>query len=41
MESDVEESECLFPFSSNSAYDSVTYYLVKTRLPQSEAEAEG
>ena len=28
-----------FPFSSDSAYDSVVYELVKTRL--SEAEAEG
>ena len=30
-----------FPFSSDSAYDSVAYDLVKTRLSESEAEAEG
>ena len=29
-----------FPFSSDSAYDSVAYDLVKTRLSVSEAEAE-
>ena len=29
-----------FPFSSDSAYDSVDYDLVKTRLSESEAEAE-
>ena len=29
-----------FPFSSDSAYDSVAYDLVKTRLSESEAEAE-
>ena len=29
-----------FSFSSESAYDSVLYYLVKTRLSESEAEAE-
>ena len=29
-----------FPFSSDSAYDSVAYDPVKTRLSQSEAEAE-
>ena len=29
-----------FPFSSDSAYDSVAYDLVKTRLTESEAEAE-
>jgi len=28
-----------FPFSSDSAYDSVAYDLVKTRLSESEAEA--
>ena len=28
-----------FPFSSDSAYDSVAYDPVKTRLPESEAEA--
>ena len=27
-----------FPFSSDSAYDSVTYDPVKTRLPESESE---
>jgi len=30
-----------FPFSSDSAYDSVAYDLLKTRLLESEAEAEG
>ena len=30
-----------FPLSSDSAYDSVAYDLVKTRLSDSEAEAEG
>ena len=30
-----------FPFSSHSAYDSVAYDLVKTRLSESKAEAEG
>ena len=30
-----------FPFSSDSAYDSVAYDLVKTRLSELEAEAEG
>ena len=30
-----------FPFSSDSACDSVVYNLVKTRLSESEAEAEG
>ena len=30
-----------FPFASDSAYDSVVYDLMKTRLPESEAEAEG
>ena len=30
-----------FPFSSDSAYDSVAYDQVKTRLSESEAEAEG
>ena len=29
-----------FPFSSDSAYDSVAYDLVKTRLSESEAEVE-
>ena len=29
-----------FPFSSDSAYDSVAYNPVKTRLSESEAEAE-
>ena len=29
-----------FPFSSDSAYDSVAYDLVETRLSESEAEAE-
>ena len=29
-----------FPFSSDSAFDSVAYDLVKTRLLQSEAEAD-
>ena len=29
-----------FPFSSDSAYDSVAYDLVKTTLSESEAEAE-
>ena len=29
-----------FPFSSNSAYDSVAYDLVKTRLSESAAEAD-
>ena len=31
----------LFPFSSDSAYDSVVNNLVKTRLSESEAGAEG
>ena len=30
-----------FPFSSDSAYDSVAYDLVKTRLLESEVKAEG
>ena len=30
-----------FPFSSDSAYDSVAYDQVKTRLSESEAEGEG
>ena len=30
-----------FPSSSNSAHDFVAYELVKTRLLESEAEAEG
>ena len=30
-----------FPFSSDSAYDSVAYDLVKTSLSESEAELEG
>ena len=30
-----------FPFASDSAYDSVVYDLMKTRLPESEAEAKG
>ena len=30
-----------FPFPSDSAYDSVAYNLLKTRLSESEAEAEG
>ena len=30
----------MFPVSSNSTCDSVTYDLVKTRLSESEAEAE-
>ena len=30
-----------FPFASDSAYDSVVYDLMKTRLSESEAEAEG
>ena len=30
-----------FPFSSDSGYDSVVYDLEKTRLSESEAEAEG
>ena len=30
-----------FPFSSDSAFDSVAYDPVKTRLSESEAEAEG
>ena len=30
-----------FPFCSDSAYDSVAYDQVKTRLSESEAEAEG
>ena len=30
-----------FPFSSDSAYNSVVYDVVKTRLSESEAEAEG
>jgi len=29
-----------FPFSSDSAYDSIAYDLVKTILSESEAEAE-
>ena len=29
-----------FPCSSNSAYDSIAYNLVKTRLSESEAEVE-
>ena len=29
-----------FPFSSNSAYDSVTYDLVETRLSESEVEVD-
>ena len=29
-----------FPFSSNFAYDSITYDLLKTRLSESEAEGE-
>ena len=31
----------MFPFSSDFAYDSVAYDLVKTRLSESQAEAEG
>ena len=31
----------MFPFSSDSAYDSVVNDLVKTRLSESEAEAVG
>ena len=31
----------MFPFSSDSAYNSVAYNLVKTRLLELEAEAEG
>ena len=31
----------MFPFSCDSACDSVTYDLVKSRLSESEAEAEG
>ena len=31
----------MFPFSSDSAYNSVAYDLVKTRSLESEAEAEG
>ena len=31
----------MFPFSSDSTYDSVTYDLVKTRLSELEVEAEG
>ena len=31
----------MFPFSSDSAYDSVVNDLVKTRLSESEAEVEG
>ena len=30
-----------FPFFSDSAYDSIAYDLVKTKLSESEAEAEG
>ena len=30
----------MFPFFSDSAYDSVAYDLVKTRLTESQAEAE-
>ena len=30
-----------FPFASDSAYDSVVYDLMKTRLSESEAEVEG
>ena len=30
----------MYPFSSDSAYDSFTYGLLKTRLSESEAEAE-
>ena len=30
-----------FPFNSDPAYDSVVYDLVKTRLSESEAKAEG
>ena len=30
-----------FPFFSGPDYDPVVYDLVKTRLPESEAEAEG
>ena len=41
-ESESKESECSHfdPFSSDSAYDSVAYDPVKTRLLESEAEAE-
>ena len=31
----------MFPFSSDSSYDSVAYDLVKTRLSESKAEVEG
>ena len=31
----------MFPFSSDSSYDSVAYNLVETRLLESEAEMEG
>ena len=31
----------MFPFSSDSAYDSVVCDLLKTRLSELEAEAEG
>ena len=41
MESGSEEPVRMFPFSSDSAYDSVAYNLVKIRLSESEAEAEG
>ena len=30
-----------FPFSSESAYDSIAYDPVKTKLSESQAEAEG
>ena len=40
-ESGWEEQVRKFPFSSDSAYESVAYNLVKTRLLESEAEAEG
>ena len=39
-ESESEESE-RFLFFSDSAYDSIAYDLVKTKLSESEAEAEG
>ena len=40
-ESELQESERFYYFSSDSAYyDSVAYDLVKTRLSKSEAEAE-
>ena len=38
-ESDSEES--VFPFSSDTAYDSVVYDQVKTRLSELEEEGEG